>query len=68
MCAAILPDLNRFAGALNILARYFSGYAYELEPPDFHACFEAYIGGRWLIFDATLIGRISMDWSGLGTA
>jgi hypothetical protein len=39
--------------ALNISARYFSGYAYQLKPPDFHACFEAFIGGRWLIFDPT---------------
>ena len=39
--------------ALNIPARYFSGYAYQLEPPDFHACFEAHIGGRWMVFDAT---------------
>ncbi len=31
--------------ALNIPARYFSGYAYQLEPPDFHACFECFIGG-----------------------
>lgn len=39
--------------ALNIPARYFSGYAYQLNPPDFHACFECYVGGQWLIFDAT---------------
>ena len=39
--------------ALNIPARYFSGYAYELEPPDFHACFECFIGGSWTVFDAT---------------
>ncbi len=39
--------------ALNIPSRYFSGYAFKLEPPDFHACFECYVGGRWLIFDAT---------------
>jgi transglutaminase-like putative cysteine protease len=39
--------------AMNIPARYFSGYAYQLNPPDFHACFESYIGGQWLIFDAT---------------
>ncbi|WP_254509458.1 transglutaminase-like domain-containing protein [Anatilimnocola floriformis] len=39
--------------ALNIPARYFSGYAFQLEPPDFHACFECYLGGRWLVFDAT---------------
>lgn len=45
--------------ALNISARYFSGYAYELDPPDFHACFEAYIGGRWLIFDATRLAHLN---------
>lgn len=45
--------------ALNIPARYFSGYAYELEPPDFHACFEAYIGGYWLIFDATRLAHLN---------
>ena len=39
--------------ALNIPARYFSGYAYQLDPPDFHACFECHVGGRWLVFDAT---------------
>lgn len=39
--------------AMNIPARYFTGYAHELEPPDFHACFETWIGGRWLLWDAT---------------
>ncbi len=39
--------------ALNIPARYFTGYAHQLQPPDFHACFEAHVGGRWLIFDPT---------------
>lgn len=39
--------------ALNIPARYFSGYAYQLDPPDFHACFECFIGGGWVVFDAT---------------
>lgn len=42
-----------FCRALNIPARYFTGYAYKLDPPDFHACFEAFIGGRWMLFDAT---------------
>jgi transglutaminase-like putative cysteine protease len=45
--------------ALNISARYFSGYAYELEPPDFHACFEAHIGGHWLIFDPTRLSHLN---------
>lgn len=39
--------------ALNIPARYFTGYAAELDPPDFHACFETWVGGRWLLWDAT---------------
>jgi transglutaminase-like putative cysteine protease len=39
--------------ALSIPARYFTGYAYQLDPPDFHAMFEAYIGNRWILFDAT---------------
>ncbi len=39
--------------ALNIPARYFTGYAYQLSPADFHACFEAYLGKEWVLFDAT---------------
>ncbi|HSI85772.1 MAG: transglutaminase family protein [Candidatus Methylacidiphilales bacterium] len=45
--------------ALTIPARYFSGYAYQLQPPDFHACFEAYIGGQWLFFDATRLAPLN---------
>ena len=39
--------------ALSIPARYFTGYAYKLVPADFHACFEAYLGKEWVLFDAT---------------
>lgn len=39
--------------ALNIPARFVSAYAYGLNPPDFHACFEAYLGDRWYLFDPT---------------
>ncbi|QHT68111.1 transglutaminase family protein [Rhodocytophaga rosea] len=45
--------------ALTIPARYFTGYSYKLNPPDFHACFEAYIGGQWLIFDATRLAPLN---------
>jgi transglutaminase-like putative cysteine protease len=45
--------------ALNIPARYFSGYAYELDPPDFHACFECFIGGTWVVFDATRLAHLN---------
>ena len=38
---------------LCIPARMVVGYLHELQPMDFHAWFEAYVGGRWYIFDAT---------------
>jgi len=45
--------------ALTIPARYFTGYSYKLSPPDFHACFEAYLGGRWIIFDPTKLAPLN---------
>jgi transglutaminase-like putative cysteine protease len=45
--------------ALNIPARYFTGYAYQLEPPDMHACFECFIGGRWTVFDPTRLAHLN---------
>ncbi len=37
--------------ALNIPARYVGCYAAGLAPMDFHACFEANLGGAWHLFD-----------------
>ena len=45
--------------ALAIPARYLTVYAHDLTPPDFHACFEAHIGGRWLLFDATRLAPLN---------
>jgi transglutaminase-like putative cysteine protease len=43
-----------FCRALNIPARFVTGYArYSDPPPDFHAVFEAYLGRRWYLFDPT---------------
>ncbi len=42
-----------FCRAVGIPARFLTCYAYGLVPPDFHAVFEAYLGGRWWLFDAT---------------
>lgn len=42
-----------FCRALSIPARYVGGYAAGLVPMDFHACFEAYLGGDWRLFDPT---------------
>jgi transglutaminase-like putative cysteine protease len=40
--------------ALNIPARIVVGYVWFDEPPqDFHATFEAWIGGEWVLFDPT---------------
>lgn len=45
--------------ALSIPARYFTGYAYQLNPQDFHACMEAYIDGNWIIFDSTKLAPLN---------
>jgi transglutaminase-like putative cysteine protease len=57
-----------FCRALNIPARYVFGYIPHIdipvpvEPMDFSAWFEAYLGGRWHTFDARLntprVGRV----------
>ena len=39
--------------SLNIPARMVVGYSYQLVVQDIHAWFEAYIGGRWFVFDGT---------------
>jgi len=40
--------------ALNIPARFVTGYAtFADPPPDFHAVFEAYLTGGWHLFDPT---------------
>ncbi|WP_431281342.1 transglutaminase-like domain-containing protein [Humitalea sp. 24SJ18S-53] len=43
--------------ALGIPARYISAYAFRLQPPDFHAVFEAFLNGphgpAWYLFDPT---------------
>ena len=41
--------------ALSIPARMVVGYLHGLEPMDMHAWFEAYLGGRWYIFDPTQV-------------
>lgn len=47
-----------FCRALGIPARFVSAFGWQLEPPDFHAVFEAYLGRRWYLFDATRLGPI----------
>jgi transglutaminase-like putative cysteine protease len=42
-----------FCRALGIPARFVTCYAYRLNPPDFHACLEAYLEDGWYLFDPT---------------
>ncbi len=45
--------------ASGVPARAVSAYAWSLEPPDMHAVVEAFIGGRWRLFDPT--GRAPVE-------
>ena len=42
--------------SLSIPARMVVGYLHDLKPMDMHAWFEAFVGGRWYVFDATQAG------------
>jgi transglutaminase-like putative cysteine protease len=39
--------------ALNVPARAVSAYAWQLDPPDFHAVFKVYLDGAWWLVDPT---------------
>lgn len=47
-----------FCRALGIPARFVSVYAWQLEPQDFHAVFEAWLGDRWYLFDPTRMAAL----------
>lgn len=63
-----------FCRAMNVPARYMSCYACQMEPPDFHACFEAFVDGWWFTFDPTRLAslngliRIATGWDAADTA
>lgn len=42
-----------FCRALGIPARYASAYVFRMPTPDFHACFEVWLGDRWWYYDPT---------------
>ena len=44
---------------LGIPARYVAGYAVNLMPPDFHGFMEAYLDGKWYLFDPTRLSLVS---------
>lgn len=55
-----------FCRALDIPARFVTGYVVGLNPPDFHAVFEAYLGDRWYLFDPTRLVSLQ-DFVRVGT-
>jgi transglutaminase-like putative cysteine protease len=44
---------------VDIPARYVAGYAVGLQPPDFHGFMEAFLGGKWYLFDPTRLAPVS---------
>ena len=48
--AHLMIALARAAG---VPARFVSSYAWQLDPPDFHAVAEVWLDGRWHLVDAT---------------
>lgn len=40
-------------------ARYVSCHAYQMKPPDFHACFEVFVDGFWYVFDPTRLASLN---------
>lgn len=45
--------------AMSVPARYATCYAYQLNPPDFHACFEVFLNSRWYLFDPTRLAPLN---------
>ena len=56
VCRDFAHLLIAFCRALVIPARYVSGYALGLDPPDFHGYAQVYLGGTWHNVDATFDG------------
>ncbi len=56
VCRDFAHLMISFCRALGIPARYVSGYCLGLEPPDFHAWVQVYLGEAWHNIDATFEG------------
>ena len=44
---------------IEIPARSISRYAVDLQPPDFHGFMEAYLNGRWYLFDPSKLAPLT---------
>ncbi|MET0376626.1 MAG: transglutaminase family protein [Rhizorhabdus sp.] len=53
VCRDFAHLLASFARAAGVPARLVSAYAWELDPPDFHAVVEVWLAGDWYLVDPT---------------
>ena len=58
ICRDFAHLMISFARALGIPARMVSAYAWQLDPPDFHAVVEVYLDGGWYLVDPTGLAPI----------
>jgi len=55
VCRDYAHLMATFARAAGIPARLVSGYALDIDPPDFHAVVEVWLEGGWHLVDATCL-------------
>jgi len=53
VCRDFAHLLAAFSRAAGVPARLVSAYAWQLDPPDFHAVVEVWLEGEWYLVDAT---------------
>jgi len=58
VCRDYAHLLASFARAAGIPARLVSAYAWQLDPPDFHALVEVWLDGGWRLADATRLAPL----------
>ena len=58
VCRDYAHLMATFARAAGIPARLVSAYAWQLDPPDFHAVVEVWLDGAWHLVDATGLAPI----------
>lgn len=58
VCRDFAHLLIALARAAGIPARMVAAYAWDLDPPDFHALCEVWLGGAWHLVDATGLAPI----------
>ncbi len=53
VCRDFTHLMIAFARAVHVPARFVAAYAWQLDPPDFHAVAEVFLDGDWHLIDAT---------------